>query len=560
MDPIWFDHYPDNTPHEINPDAYSSLVEMFEQNCQQFAKRPAASNLGHKLTYQDLDKQSRYFAAFLQQELGLQKGDRVAIMLPNVLQYLVAMFGILRAGCVVVNVNPLYTERELTHQLNDAGAKCILVLANFAHVLAKSLPKTEIEHVLVTQLGDMLGFPKGPIVNFVVKHIKRLVPGYDLPNSITFNDAIAKGKTATLAPVELKNTDLAFLQYTGGTTGVAKGAELTHRNMLANMEQCVSWGVAGNNVVESGEIIVTPLPLYHIFSLTVCCFVFLKVGGQCMLITNPRDIPSFVKELKSTKFTGLVGINTLFNALVHNEDFQNIDFKHLRITISGGMALQKSVADDWQKVTGNCIVEGYGLTETSPVCSVNNLDVTKFTGSIGFPLPSTQVSIRDESGEELGVNEIGELCFKGPQVMRGYWQKPKETEATFTEDGWLKTGDIAKINEQGMVYIVDRKKDMIVVSGFNVYPNEIEEVIASHPGVLEVGVVGVPSEHSGETVKAYVVRRDPQLTEDAIREFCKEQLTGYKRPKIIEFRDELPKTSIGKILRRELRKDEPVTA
>lgn len=556
MDPIWLEHYPDTVPREINPDEFESLADMFTETCQQFSDRIAVSNFGSKLTFQELHDKSRDFAAFLQQDLGLKKGDRVAIMLPNVMQYLVALFGILRAGCIVVNVNPLYTERELSHQLNDAEAKAIIVLANFANVLAKALPHTKVQHVVVTQLGDMLGFPKGPIVNFVVKYIKRLVPKFAIDSAISFKSAMQKGAGQKLDKVDVNRSDTAFLQYTGGTTGVAKGAELTHRNMLANMEQCISWGVAGVDIGGDGEIIVTPLPLYHIFSLTVCCFVFLRTGGQCMLITNPRDIPSFVKELKNVRFTGFVGINTLFNALAHNEEFQKLDFSHLRITISGGMALQKRVANNWQEATGNCIVEGYGLTETSPVCTVNKLDVKHFNGSIGFPLPSTQVSIRDESEKELAVGEEGELCFKGPQVMRGYWHKPDETKNTFTEDGWLKTGDIAKIDENGMIYIVDRKKDMIVVSGFNVYPNEIEEVIASHPGVLEVGVVGVPSEKSGEAVKAYVVKRDPNLTLEDLNAFCKEQLTGYKRPKIIEFRDELPKTPVGKILRRDLREDE----
>jgi long-chain acyl-CoA synthetase len=475
----------------------------------------------------------------------------VAIMMPNVLQYPIAMLAALRAGYTVVNCNPLYTPRELGGQLKDSGAQAIVIVENFAHTLEQVIADTSVKHVIVTRLGDMLDFPKANIVNLVVKRVKKMVPDWNIPGALWFRQALSAGAKRDYRPVDVMPDDLAFLQYTGGTTGIPKGAMLTHRNMIANLEQAHAW--IKPHVREGQEVIVTALPLYHIFALLANCLTFMKIGAKNVLITNPRDIPAFVKELSQTSFTAITGVNTLFNALLHNEDFRKLDFSALRLTLGGGMAVQKRVAQDWKHVTGVPLVEAYGLTETSPAATINPLDIEEFTGAIGLPVPSTEISIRAPEGEEVRLGEPGELCLRGPQVMKGYWQRPDETALVFTEDGFLRTGDMAKIDEKGWIYIIDRTKDMINVSGFNVYPNEIESVLASHPGILEAGVVGLPDEQSGEIVKAVIVKKDPDLSEEDIIAFCREQMTPYKVPRKIEFRDDLPKTVVGKILRRELR-------
>ncbi len=552
MDKIWLKRYPPGVPADINPDVYPSLLDIFEQSCARFRDRPAFTNLGHTLTYGDLNARSRDMAAYLQNVLKLSRGDRVAVMMPNLLQYPVALFGIMRAGLTVVNVNPLYTARELKHQLKDSGAKAIVIVANFAHVLDKVVDETPVEHVVVTQIGDMLPGLKKHLVNFVIRRVKKMVPDYRLPNAVGFNTALAQGKKASFDHVRLGGEDLAFLQYTGGTTGVAKGAMLTHRNMVANMEQISAW--VGNEIKEGEEVVITALPLYHIFCLTVNCLAFMKHGGLNVLITNPRDMPAFIAELKKWRFSVITGVNTLFNALANRQDFSNLDFSSLRLSIGGGMAIQEVVAKRWHEITGIHIVEGYGLTESSPVVTMNPLDIKGYSGSIGLPAPSTEVQLRNDNGEEVAIGEPGELCARGPQIMKGYWQRPEDTAKTITEDGWLLTGDIARIDEQGMLYIVDRKKDMILVSGFNVYPNEIENVVATCPGVLEVACIGVPDDKSGEAVKVFVVAKEgASLTEAQVRDYCKANLTGYKVPKFVEFRTELPKSNVGKILRRELR-------
>jgi len=551
MDPIWLNSYPPGVPREIDPDKHSSVGDMFAESATQFADYPAFASMGKTLSYADIDKLSRAFAGYLQNKLGLEKGARVAIMMPNVLQYPIAMLAVLRAGYTVVNCNPLYTPRELGGQLKDSGAQAIVIVENFAHTLEQVIADTSVEHVIVTRLGDMLDFPKANIVNLVVKRVKKMVPAWNIPSAVWFKQALSAGAKAKLQPVDVSSEDLAFLQYTGGTTGIPKGAMLTHRNMIANLEQAHAW--IQPHVREGKEVIITALPLYHIFALLANCLVFMKIGAKNVLIANPRDLPAFVKELDKTPFTALTGVNTLFNALLHNEDFKKLDFSALRLTLGGGMAVQKRVAEEWKKVTGIPLVEAYGLTETSPAATINPLDIEDYTGSIGLPISSTDVSIRTPEGEEVGLGEPGELCIRGPQVMKGYWQRPDETAQVFTEDRFLRTGDMAKIDEKGFIYIIDRTKDMINVSGFNVYPNEIESVIASHPGVVEAGVVGIPDEQSGETVKAVIVRKDQELTEDDIIAFCREQMTPYKVPRRIEFREELPKTVVGKILRRELR-------
>ena len=553
MKKIWLKRYPEGAPAEINPDEYRSLVDLFEQSCRRFAEHNAFANMGYVMTFAELDAKSRDFAAYLQNELGLKQGDRMAIMMPNLLQYPVALFGILRAGLTVVNVNPLYTPRELAHQMNDSGSQAIIIVANFAHVLAEVVGSTKLQHIIVTELGDLLPFPKSLIVNFVVKYIKKMVPSYDLPGAIAFKTALQKGSKQTLQPVSVEGEDLAFLQYTGGTTGVSKGAMLTHRNMVANVLQVSSY--VGTVFGEGKEIIITALPLYHIFCLTVNCLFFLKYGGLNVLITNPRDIPGFVKELKNTgKFTSISGVNTLFNGLINNPDFAKLDFSALKLAVGGGMTVQRAVAKKWENITGTHLLEGYGLTESSPVVTINPPDLKEFNASIGLPVPSTDISIRDDNGNEVPLGEPGELCVKGPQVMRGYWQRPEDTAKTITADGWLLTGDMATVDEQGFVRIVDRKKDMVLVSGFNVFPNEIEDVIAHMEDVLEVACIGVPDEKSGEAVKVFVVcKPGTNLTADDIRAHCKKELTGYKVPKHVEFRDELPKSNVGKILRRELR-------
>ncbi|MEE4376608.1 MAG: long-chain-fatty-acid--CoA ligase FadD [Candidatus Competibacteraceae bacterium] len=553
MEKNWLERYPAGVPAEIDPDQHQSLIEIFEASCKKYSELSAFANLGYAMTFAELDTKSRDFAAYLQKNLGLKKGDRVAIMMPNLLQYPVALFGILRAGLIVVNVNPLYTPRELEHQLNDSGAETIVIIANFAHVLAEVVQKTPTKNIIVTELADLLPFPKALLVNLVVKYVKKMVPAYTLPGAVKFNTALSAGHGQSLDPVSVNGADLAFLQYTGGTTGVAKGAMLTHRNMVANVLQTSAYM---DSVIEEGkEIVITPLPLYHIFCLTVNCITFMQSGCLNVLITNPRDIPGFVKELqKLGKFTFITGVNTLFNGLINNPEFAKLDFSALKYGVGGGMAVQKAVADKWHSMTGVHLLEGYGLTETSPVVCINPTDLKEYSGSIGLPVPSTDISLRDDDGNEVPMGEPGELCVKGPQVMLGYWQRPEETAKTMTEDGWLSTGDVATIDEQGFVRIVDRKKDMILVSGFNVYPNEIENVVAMHPAVLEVACIGVPDEKSGEAVKVFIVTKpDSELSEADIHEYCKKELTGYKIPRHVEFREELPKTNVGKILRRELR-------
>jgi long-chain acyl-CoA synthetase len=551
VEKIWLKRYPSGVPAEINPDNYQSVTEVFEESCKKFNHLNAFANLGYVMSFAELEAKARDFAAYLQKDLGLKKGDRVAVMMPNLLQYPVALFGILQAGLTVVNVNPMYTPRELEHQMNDSGAKVIVIVANFAHVLAEVIEKTGLEKVIVTEIGDLLPFPKSLLVNFVIKYVKKMVPAYELPGAIKFNSALTAGHKQTLDPVQISGDDLAFLQYTGGTTGVAKGAMLTHRNMVANMEQISA--AVGPTIEEGQEIIITALPLYHIFCLTVNCMAFMKHGGLNVLITNPRDMPAFVEELKKWRFTAISGVNTLFNGLINTPGFSELDFSALKLVAGGGMAVQKAVAEKWQQITGAFILEGYGLTESSPVVCMNPVDLAGFSGSIGLPVPSTDVSLRDENNVEVPLGEPGELCVKGPQVMLGYWQRPDETDKTIKE-GWLLTGDIATVDEQGFFRIVDRKKDMILVSGFNVFPNEIEDVVAHHEGVLECACIGVADEKSGEAVKVFVVAKPGvNLTADDIREFCKKELTGYKLPKHIEFREELPKSNVGKILRRELR-------
>lgn len=555
MKKVWLNRYPADVAAEINPDRYQSLVDMFEKATARYADQPAFVNMGEVMTFRKLEERSRAFAAYLQQGLGLQKGDRVALMMPNLLQYPVALFGILRAGMVVVNVNPLYTPRELEHQLNDSGASAIVIVSNFAHTLEKVVDKTQVKHVILTRMGDQLSAAKGTLVNFVVKYVKRLVPKYHLPDAISFRSALQHGYRLQYIKPEILNADLAFLQYTGGTTGVAKGAMLTHRNMLANLEQVRA--AYSPLLFERKELVVTALPLYHIFALTMNCLLFIEIGGQNLLITNPRDIPGLVKELAKYPFTAMTGVNTLFNALLNNKEFQQLDFSSLHLSAGGGMPVQHAVAERWEKLTGRFLLEGYGLTECAPLVSANPHDMDYHSGSIGLPVPSTEVKLIDDEGEEVAPGEPGELCVKGPQVMLGYWQRPDATDEIL-QDGWLRTGDIAVMDEEGFMRIVDRKKDMILVSGFNVYPNEIEDVVMQHSGVLEVAAVGVPSGASGEAVKIFVVKKDPSLTEESLIVFCRRHLTGYKVPKLVEFREELPKSNVGKILRRELR-DESVS-
>lgn len=550
MEKIWLEHYQQGVPHEINPDEHTSLPALFEEACHKFSDRVAYVNFGCEITYKELDNKSKQLACYLQ-HLGLKKGARIAIMMPNLLQYPIALFAILRAGFVVVNTNPLYTVDEVVHQMNDAGAEAIIVVANFAKTVEKALPHTAIKHVIVTQIGDVFNPIKRFIVNAVVKYIKKMVPTYHLPTAMTFNTALNKYTSQSFVAPSLTHDDIAFLQYTGGTTGISKGAILTHGNMVANVLQAYHWILPID--IGQEDVIVTALPLYHIFSLTANCLTFIKAGAKNILITNPRDLPQFIDDIKKSKFTTITGVNTLYNGMLNNSKFKEIDFSALKLALSGGMALQKSVAIKWQQITGSPLLEAYGLTETCPAVTINPMYLKEYNGSIGLPLPSTEVSIRDESGHEVAINEPGELCVKGPQVMAGYWQRPEETANVMTSDGFLKTGDIAKIDENGYVYLVDRKKDMIIVSGFNVYPNEVEQVIGLLPGVLEVGVIGVNSDDSGERVKACIVKRDDALTSEMIINHCKEHLTAYKVPKIIEFYTELPKTNVGKILRRALR-------
>ena len=552
----WLASYPPGVPATIDVNAYRSLAHVLESACDRFRHRPAFSNMGKTLSYGDIDRLSRHFASYLLNVAGLRKGDRVAIMLPNVLQYPIAIFGVLRAGLTVVNTNPMYTARELRHQLHDAGASAIVVLDNFASTLAEVLHDTPVRHVITTGVGDLLGFPKAHIVNLTLKHIKKAIPAYSIQHAVRFNATLTAGARKAPPRVDIDHGDIAFLQYTGGTTGVAKGAMLTHGNMVANMQQSSAW--LGASAREGEEVIITAIPLYHIFALTANCLVFMKFGGRNHLITNPRDMPGFVKTLKGIRFTAITGVNTLFNGLLNTPGFEQLDFSALHLTLGGGMAVQRAVAERWKKTTGVTLVEAYGLTETSPAACMNPLDLTEYNGAIGLPISSTEASIQDDNGKLLDVGETGELCIRGPQVMKGYWQRPEETAKVLTADGWLLTGDIAKMDEKGYFTIVDRKKDMILVSGFNVYPNEIEDVVAQCPGVLEVAAVGVPDEKSGEAVKIVVVKKDPALTAEILKEHCRANLTGYKLPRYIEFRDALPKTNVGKILRRELRENAPV--
>ena len=556
MEAPWLASYPAGVPAELDVGETSSVVDIFERSVVDFAAEPAFTNFGVSLTYGELDRLTRAFAAFLQSR-GARPGDRIAIMMPNLLQYPVALFGALRAGLTVVNTNPLYTPRELEHQLKDSGATFIVVVENFGHVLEQCLARTPVKTVVLTAMGDLLGFPKSLLVNLVVRKVKKLVPPFNLPGAVPYRQALAEGARASFTPASVGPSDVAFLQYTGGTTGVAKGAMLTHGNMVANVTQSSMWLAP---VLEgSGQVVVTALPLYHIFALTANCLTFMRLGARNLLITNPRDIPSFVKDIAKARFTCITGVNTLFNALLNNPDISSVDFSRLKVALGGGMAVQRSVAERWKKLTGVPLLEAYGLTETSPAVCINPLTLSDFNGSIGLPVPGTECCVQDDDDVVLGVGETGELCVRGPQVMAGYWNRPEDT-ARVIRDGWLHTGDIARMDEQGFFYIVDRKKDMIIVSGFNVYPNEIEDVMASHPDVVEVAAIGVPDERSGEVVKAFVVRRNDGLTEQALRDFCRERLTAYKVPKRVEFRDELPKTNVGKILRRALREEEVARA
>ncbi|MDY0953008.1 MAG: long-chain fatty acid--CoA ligase [Stenotrophomonas rhizophila] len=547
----WLQSYPTGVPAEIDVNEFASVSAVFDTSVAKYRDRPAYSSFGKQLTYGETDALVEQFAAYLLGELQLKKGDRVALMMPNCLQYPVATFGVLRAGLTVVNVNPLYTARELKHQLVDSGAAVLVVVDNFGDTVQQVLADTPIKQVITTGLGDMLG-AKGLLVNFVLKYIKKMVPNYSIRGAVRFNQALKLGSRHTLPKVEIDHEDVAFLQYTGGTTGVAKGAMLTNRNLIANMQQASAW-LSTSGIEPGKEVIITALPLYHIFALTANGLVFMKFGGCNHLITNPRDMKGFVKELKATRFTAITGVNTLFNGLLNTPGFDEIDFSTVKFTLGGGMAVQRAVAERWKKATGVTLVEAYGLTETSPAACINPLNLAEYNGAIGLPIPSTDACVKDDNGKTLTPGEVGELCIKGPQVMKGYWQRPEETAQAIDADGWLHTGDMARMDEHGFFYIVDRKKDMILVSGFNVYPNEVEDVIAMMPGVLEVAAVGVPDEKSGEVVKVVIVKKDPNLTAEMVKEHARANLTGYKHPRIVEFRKELPKTNVGKILRRELR-------
>jgi len=553
-DRVWLGSYPTGIPADIDPGEFRSIVDVLERSTSRFRERPAFANMGVVLSYDDLDRKTRDFAAFLQQVLALPRGARIAIMMPNLLQYPLALFGALRAGLTVTNINPLYTPRELKHQLVDSGASAIVILENFCHVLDKVLEETPVKTVITTRIGDLLPFPKSALVNFVVRYVKKMVPTYELPHAMSFRQALTQGANRPLAKVELSPEDIAFLQYTAGTTGVAKGVILTHGNIVANMLQATAWIAPFTE--EGKEIIVTPLPLYHIFSLTANCLCYMKIGALNHLITNPRDFKGFVRAIRNLRFTTITGVNTLFNALLNTPGFDKIDFSALKISLGGGMAVQRPVADRWKAVTGHTLIEAYGLTEASPGVCINPIDLEEFNGKIGLPLPSTQCSIQDENGNPMPPGETGELCVRGPQVMRGYWNRPEQTEKVLSAEGWLHTGDMARMDEKGFVQILERKDDMINVSGFNVYPTEIENTVAGHPGVAEVAAIGEPDERSGEVVKIFVVRKDSQVTEENLRAYCQERLARYKLPKHIEFRDSLPKSNVGKILRRALRQAE----
>ncbi|WP_313054731.1 long-chain-fatty-acid--CoA ligase FadD1 [Pseudomonas lopnurensis] len=553
-DNFWKDKYPVGVASEIDPDEYQNIQAVLRQSCERFADKPAFSNLGKTLTYGELYRLSGEFAAYLQHHTDLQPGDRIAVQLPNLIQYPIVVFGAMRAGLIVVNTNPLYTAREMEHQFNDAGAKALVCLANMAHLAEDVLPRTGIKHVVITEVGDMLAGLKRLLVNAVVKHVKKMVPAYSLPRAVKLNDALALGRGKTVRDAAPRSDEVAVLQYTGGTTGVAKGAMLTHRNIVANMLQCKA--LMGSNLDEGSEVLIAPLPLYHIYAFTFHCMAMMLSGNHNILITNPRDLPAMIKDLSRYRFSGFVGLNTLFVALCNSEDFRKLDFSALKVTLSGGMALQLATAERWKQVTGCSICEGYGLTETSPVASVNPIEHIQL-GTIGIPVPSTLFKVVNDDGQDLAQGEIGELCIKGPQVMKGYWQRPEATAEVIDADGWFKTGDIGVVQQDGYIRIVDRKKDMILVSGFNVYPNELEDVLANLPGVLQGAAIGVPDEKSGEAIKLFVVAKPGEsLTKEQVMQHMHDNLTGYKRPKAVEFRDSLPTTNVGKILRRELRDEE----
>ncbi|MGB9494306.1 MAG: long-chain-fatty-acid--CoA ligase [Azonexus sp.] len=550
MEKIWIKTYPPGVPAEISIDHLDSLVSLFEEACRKYADQVAYISMDREMTYGELDRLSRDFAGWLQ-SIGLKKGDRVALMMPNLLQYPVALFGTLRAGCVVANCNPLYTPRELEHQLKDSGCKAIVIVENFANTLQQVIGKTAVKHVIVTPMGDMLGMVKGTLVNFVVRHVKKMVPAWSLPGSINFTAALAAGRRHGMDPVALTHDDIAFLQYTGGTTGVSKGAMLTHGNITSNVMQAYAWIKPA--IEEGKEFIVTALPLYHIFALTANCLTFMMIGARNLLIVNPRDMPGFIKEWSKYPISVATGVNTLFNGLMNHPDFAKLDFSTMKLSLGGGMAVQAPVAERWQKVTKSPLLQAYGLTETSPAATINPLNLKEFNGSIGLPISSTEVSIRGDDGKEMPLDQVGEICIRGPQVMAGYWERPEETANVMYADGFLRTGDMGYIDHLGYVYLVDRKKDMILVSGFNVYPNEVEEAVAMHPGVGDVAAIGVPDDSSGEAVKIFVVRKDPKLTAEELIAHCRKQLTGYKVPKQVEFRADLPRTNVGKILRRALK-------
>ncbi len=551
MDKIWLERYPAYVPAEIDVSTYHSLVDVYRESVEKFRDRPAYENLGRTLTYGEFDQLVTQFATYLTSILGLSRGDRIAIMMPNLLQYPVVLFAAIRAGLIVVNTNPLYTARELRHQLNDSGAVAIVVLENFAHTLEKIISETPLRHVITTSIGDMAGFPKSLLINFVVRHIRKMVPSWSIDGAVRFRDTLTTRGKHSFEDADLGHDDIAFLQYTGGTTGVAKGAMLTHKNVIANLLQAHAW--TANDLVPGKEVFITALPMYHIFALLANALFAMQMGAKNRLITNPRDLPALIRELSREPFSFITGVNTLFNAMLHAPGFEKLDFSRLKIVLGGGMAVQRAVAEPWQEITGTTLLEAYGLTETAPAAAINPLDIDGYNGSIGLPIPSTEISIRDENNEELPYGERGELCIRGPQVMQGYWQRPEETAAAIDEDGWFHSGDIATMNEEGFVYIVDRLKDMILVSGFNVYPNEVEEVLAAHPGVLEAGVIGVSDERSTEAVRAIVVPKDRSLTEQELHAYARENLSAYKCPKSWVFVDELPKSNVGKILRRELR-------
>ncbi len=550
----WLKSYQPGIPSQVDVNEFSSINDLMEMACKKFANRPSFTNMGKMITYGELDRLATQFASFLQNDLKLARGDRIAIMMPNLLQYPVALFGALRAGLVVVNVNPLYTPRELEHQLRDSGAKAIVILANFAKTLEEVIPSTPVKSVVITEIGDLLPLPKRLLVNVVVKYVKKMVPEFHIANTISFNEALSLGKTTNLSRPVIRHEDLAFLQYTGGTTGVAKGAMLTHGNIVANAVQARAW--IKFLIKDGEEVIITALPLYHIFSLTANCLIFSSIGAQNILITNPKDIPGFIKELKKWKFSAITGVNTLFNALMNHPDFTQLDFSGLKVSLGGGMAVQRAVAERWKQLTGAPLIEAYGLSETSPAACINPMNLKEYNGYVGLPICSTSVAIKDDSGNNVDLGQVGEICIQGPQVMKGYWQRPDETQKVMTSDRYFRTGDIGYMNENGFVKIVDRKKDMVIVSGFNVYPNEIEDVAATHPKIMESAVIGVPDEKTGEAVKIFIVKKDPSLTEAEVLAHFKTNVTGYKMPKLIEFRSELPKSNVGKILRKDLREQE----